>query len=599
MDQDRRSGNVSGSGDSGSAGAAALTIQNLSVTLHRRAQANHALTDVSLHIGRGEIVALVGESGSGKSTLGLAVQGLLAPESRPAIRGSIEVDGRQIVDATAEQLRRVRRHQVGVIFQDPMTSLNPTMTIGRQLAEAIADEESAASWLDRVGITDAPGKLRAFPHELSGGQRQRVMIAMAMCRRPALVIADEPTTALDVTVQKRILALIRDLRTDTGTAFLFVTHDLSVAAEIADRIAVLYAGRLAEIGSVSAVLAAPAHPYTAALLRARFTLDANKDHQLPTLPTPSAVVDAQACAFSPRCLLATQTCRTVRPELEPVAQHAGAAACFQSDQVRPDLWERTAAPWQAYRNRPDTPRQVLTMTDVSKLYDRRGKGTAGPPALLGATVEVAAGESVALVGESGSGKSTLLRIVAGLVTASSGTVALEGDRPQMIYQDASASLTPWLSIGEIVGERLRRTHRSRGRRTELVQQALARVGLDPEIHTSRPHQLSGGQRQRVAMARATIVPPRLLLCDEPISAMDVSLAAAILNLLESLRRELGMAMLFVTHDLAAARFIADRILVMRAGVIVDQGPADQVITNPGSDYTRELLASMPNDGARR
>ena len=578
----------------------ALDVADLAVTLRRGSEVNRALKGISLQIGRGEIVALVGESGSGKSTLGLAAQGLLAAESRPVVEGSIKVDGRQVVGAPAATLRDIRRHRLGVIFQDPMTSLNPTMSISRQMQEAIDDNESAASWLDRVGIVNGKAKLRSYPHELSGGQRQRVMIAMAMCRRPALVIADEPTTALDVTVQQRILTLIRDLRDQTGTAFLFVTHDLSVAAAIADRICVLYAGRLAEVGAVAAVLEAPAHPYTAALLRARFTIDANKGHQLPTLPANTAGGEPAGCLFAPRCLLATAECVAERPDLLPVRQHDGRAACVHSDQVRADLWESTAKAWPERNLETGDSQRVLAVVDVTKQYLRRGRQAAPAMALRGVSLEVAQGESVALVGESGSGKSTLLRIVAGLVTATSGSVTLaDAERPQMIYQDASASLTPWLSIGEMVAERLRTTEPSAKARGKLVDIALTRVGLDPAVGRLRPHQLSGGQRQRVAVARAIVVPPKLLLCDEPVSAMDVSLAAAILNLLESLRRELGMAMLFVTHDLAAARFIADRIAVMRNGEIVDFAPSEKVVHDPGDEYTRELLASMPHAGSTR
>ncbi len=576
----------------------ALVVRDLTVTMHRDGQTNHPLKGLDLTIGRGEIVALVGESGSGKSTLGLAIQGLLPAESRPQTTGSIVLDDIEVVGAPERTLRQLRRTQLGSVFQDPMTSLNPTMTIGRQLREVMGGDGDPAKWLERVGIGEPVGKLRAYPHELSGGQRQRIMIAIAMCRRPVLVVADEPTTALDVTVQARVLELIRELRDQTGTAFLFVTHDLSVAASIADRIAVLYAGRLAEIGDVTQVMNAPAHPYTAALLEARFTIGVTKDRPLPTLPAAAGEPE-QGCLFAPRCLLVTAECTKVTPELAPISQHAGAAACLHTEKVSAELWTRVADAWPADPpTRTDTP--VVKVDNLSKVYHRRGTHDL-TRALDGVELSVDEGECVALVGESGSGKSTLLRIIAGLVLPTVGSVAVTEKQPQMVYQDASASLTPWLSIGELVGERLRhkvsgQTKLDRATRQKLIGEALARVGLDPCAARLRPHQLSGGQRQRVAVARAVVVPPRLLLCDEPVSAMDVSLAASILNLLESLRRELRMAVLFVTHDLAAARFVADRIVVMQDGRIVESGPSDQIVRDPRHAYTRELLASMPEHG---
>ncbi|MFL5799630.1 MAG: dipeptide ABC transporter ATP-binding protein [Actinomycetota bacterium] len=574
-----------------------LAVAQLDVRFRAPGREAHALRGVDLRIGPGEVVALVGESGSGKSTLGLAIQGLLPQEGAPEVAGSIRLGGIEVVGAPSAAVRALRRTMVRSVFQDPMTSLNPTMRVGHQLAEACVDETRPEEWLERVGIPRARERMRAFPHQLSGGQRQRVMIAMAMAAGPELVVADEPTTALDVTVQAQILQLFRDLRGDRGTSFLFITHDLPVASAIADRIVVLYAGRVAETGPVLEVATHPAHPYTAALLESRFGLGADKSRQLPT---PRGEIDAvppeHGCAFAPRCLLAVESCREETPPLAPAGQHSGEVACFRSDAVTATVWKREAAAWPAGEGSTDA-RPVLELVGVRKSFTHRRFGGGSEQrveALRGIDLEVADGESVAIVGESGSGKSTLLRIVAGLVRPDLGDVRLrDRERPQMIYQDAYASLTPWLTVRDLVEERLRHRGLSKGRRRERVAEALQQVGLNPALAGARPPQLSGGQRQRVAVARAIVVPPRLLLCDEPVSAIDVSLAAAMLNLLQSLRIRLGLAMLFVTHDLAAARFVSDRIVVMREGEIVEIGAADSVTASPRNEYTRELLAAIP------
>jgi peptide/nickel transport system ATP-binding protein len=575
-----------------------LRVRDLEVTLHRDGRAIHAVRGVDLDIAPREIVALVGESGSGKSTLGLAIQRLLPRESDPDVRGSILVEGHEMVGTAPNAALRVRRFDVRSIFQDPMTSLNPTMRVGKQVVEVSRDGQSAQEWLGRVGVPDPEARVRAFPHQLSGGQRQRAMIAMAMTAQPRLVIADEPTTALDVTVQAQILELFRTLRDEQGSAFLFVTHDLAVASAIADRIVVLYAGRVVEMGAVRSVHERPAHPYTAALLSARFGLDADKAKQLPTLTGDAAqvaLVETPGCPFAPRCLLQAPECVTELPPLVPVRQHDGVARCIRSDLVTPEIWARTASGW------PDPsehePQALLELENITKRFVSRGlfSGKHVVDALRGVSMSIDEGEAVALVGESGSGKSTLLRIIAGLVKPDTGTInRRKPDKPQMVYQDAAASLTPWLTVEELVSERLRAEGASRRERHEKTAVALEAVNLPRSLARARPRQLSGGQRQRVAIARAIIVPPRLLLCDEPVSAMDVSLAAAILNLLATLRLQLGMAMLFVTHDLAAARFIAERIIVLRTGEVVETGASDTVIGSPSHPYTKELIASMPS-----
>lgn len=578
-------------------------IDDLCVTFRRNGRHVHAIRGVSLTVAAGEIIGLVGESGSGKSVLGFTMLGLLP--SGAAIGGSVRVAGSDMVNGDTKALRRVRRLDLGAVFQDPMTSLNPTMRIGKQVAEAAGSEAEALRLLTAVGIPEPERRMRAYPHELSGGLRQRVMIAMAVAGDPELVIADEPTTALDVTVQAQVLRLLQRLRDEIGCSIVLITHDLGVAAQISDRIAVLYAGRIAEIGPAAEVLAAPAHPYTKGLLASRLTLDTPRGQKLAALPgaVPSPAAPLPGCAFAPRCTAVIRDCSTSVPEPVAVAPQR-ISAC-----IRPEVSNRPAASvgpeavlTASEQVGPEQP-PAVALANVTKAFavsrrrldrsDNHGK----LHALRGVTMRVRQGESVALVGESGSGKSTLLRIIAGLETATSGSVEVTGGkRPQMVFQDAGASLTPWLSVGELVGERLRGTKMSAAQRRIAVRDVLERVGLAAEVAKARSGELSGGQRQRVSLARATIVPPSVLLCDEPTSALDVSLAASVLNLIAELRRSLDMSVVFVTHDLSVARVVADRIAVMYLGRIVEIGPADRVIGDPAHPYTQALVDAIPDLG---
>ncbi|MGE2712655.1 dipeptide ABC transporter ATP-binding protein [Mycolicibacterium litorale] len=582
------------------------TVGDLRVTFRRNGRSIHALRGVSLAIAPGEILGLVGESGSGKSVLGFSLLGLLPGNATTT--GTVRVAGSDMVRGDAKALRKVRRLDLGAVFQDPMTSLNPTMRIGKQVAEAAGSDEEALRLLTAVGIPDPARRMRAFPHELSGGLRQRVMIAIAIAGDPDLIVADEPTTALDVTVQAQVLRLLRRLRDEIGCSIVLITHDLGVAAQISDRIAVLYAGRIAEIGPSAQVLATPAHPYTHGLLRSRLTLDTARDRPLAALAgaVPSAVTPLPGCAFSPRCALASEECDAAPPDPIAVAPQR-VSACIRPF---PEVAERLGAAatnagerFPVPTERAEMPPSVV-LRDVTKTFtvarrwlDRSADGDGKLHALRGVSLRVGHGESIALVGESGSGKSTLLRVIAGLEPPSSGSVELGGEqRPQMVFQDAGASLTPWLSVGELIGERLRRTGLSRSRRRDRVAEVLERVGLPADIAKSRAGQLSGGQRQRVSLARATVVPPEVLLCDEPTSALDVSLAASVLNLIGDLRRSLDMSVVFVTHDLSVARVVADRIAVMYLGRIVEIGPAERVIGRPAHPYTQALVDSIPDLG---
>ncbi|WP_044439455.1 ATP-binding cassette domain-containing protein [Agreia bicolorata] len=527
-----------------------VDVDDLRVTLRRGATEVEAVRGVSLQVGRGEILGIVGESGSGKSVLGLSLMALLPASARPIVTGRIRVLGTDMVGTSANDDRLLRKKHIGAVFQDPMTSLDPTMTIGKQLGEVTSDKREIVKLLADVGIADPETRLEAFPHQLSGGLRQRVMIALSLARNPSLIIADEPTTALDVTVQAQILDLLLELRETRGCSVVFVTHDLGVAAQICDRIAVMYQGRIVESGDVEAVLGQPQHDYTKGLLASKIDLDTPRDR--------------------------------------PVSSAHGAGSADHLPEVWPPVVMGTPA---------------VSVVDVHRTF------SSGPiwkrrhlEAVRGVSLEIAQGESVALVGESGCGKSTLLRLVAGLDSPTSGSVTVAGDvGPQMIFQDAGSSLTPWLTVGELLGERLRAAVPgiTRPQIDRQIAETLERVGLSPEVARVRGASLSGGQRQRVAIGRAVIVPPTVLLCDEPTSALDVSLAATVLNLLGRLRRELGMSVLFVTHDLAAARLIADRVAVMNGGRIVEIGDAEAVCADPQNDYTRALLSAIPGTELRR
>ena len=586
-------------------GGPVAEIEGLSVSFRRGGKAVHALREVSFTVAPREVVAVVGESGSGKSALGLALLGLLPRRPGPEVGGAIDVCGVDMLRGSEQACRENRRRNLGAVFQDPMTSLNPTMRIGRQVVEAAGSTESALALMTAVGVPDPAQRLRQFPHELSGGLRQRVMIAMAIAGEPALVVADEPTTALDVTVQAQILALIATLRRERSMSFVFITHDLAVARRVADRIVVLYGGRIVEQGPADEVLSAPVHPYTVGLLRSRVTLTGDRHRDVPTLagePLDPTLVP-RGCPYAPRCPIAVdEPCAVTAPTLRAVSrgQLSHSAACLRRCSALEPIPIHIAAERQQRRATVSELAEsglALQANDLEKTFVLRGRRRHRLFALRGVSLQLHAGEAIAVVGESGSGKSTLLRLLAGLMKPDGGKIERAPGRPQMVFQDAGASLTPWLTIGELLSERLIHESTSGADRQERVARALEQVDLSPALAGSRPSELSGGQRQRVAIARTIIVPPSILLCDEPTSALDVSLAASVINLLGRLRAELSISMVFVTHDLAVARTVADRIAVMYLGRIVEEGPVEAVCADPGHPYTRALLAAVPGEGS--
>jgi peptide/nickel transport system ATP-binding protein len=592
---------------------ALLSVQHLTVDFHAQRGHTRAVADVSFEVGRGEVVAIVGESGSGKSVTSLALLGLLAKPAARIEQGTArfaseklgEVDLLQLSEA---QLQQVRGNDISMIFQEPMTSLNPVLTCGYQVVEALllhtalTPKEAEARTIELFAEAQLPRPaqiFKAYPHEISGGQKQRVMIAMAMACRPALLIADEPTTALDVTVQAKILQLIRDLRRDYGTAVLFITHDLGVVAEIADRIIVMYRGKVVEQGTVLDIFTKPQHPYTRGLLACRPRLSIGKAR----LPVVADFMQVDAAGN----FLARPTAVGEEP-----LQTAFAELRTKSDT------SKTFPVEQKQRSTAGEP--LLQVEDLRVYFPVRKGFFARTTEFVRAVDEVSfaiyPGETVGLVGESGCGKTTLGRALLRLTEPTAGRILFEGTdlaalpagelrhrrrEFQLVFQDPYAALNPMLTVGEAILEPLR-VHRVGGSRAEQkarVRELLRTVGLSDDAEQRYPHEFSGGQRQRICIARALALRPKLIVCDESVSALDVSVQAQVLNLLNDLKRELGITYLFITHDLSVARFMSDRLLVMSQGKIVESGPAAEVYANPQHSYTQQLLAAIPSDDPAR
>ncbi|MGW0250734.1 ABC transporter ATP-binding protein [Nocardia goodfellowii] len=606
-----------------------LEVTDLRVSFPSEEGRIEAVRGVDYTVSDGEVLAIVGESGSGKSVSSLAVIGLLPEQAR--VQGSIRLRGRELLGLGDRQLSRLRGSSVSMVFQDPLSALTPVYRIGEQIAEALlahgkmSTKEAAAKaveLLELVGIDDAAVRARSFPHEFSGGMRQRVVIAMAIANDPELIICDEPTTALDVTVQAQILNLLRKARDITGAGVIMITHDMGIAATIADRVAVMYAGRIVETAAADELFSAPRMPYTVGLLGSIPRIDGPpRTPLIPIVGAPPAMHSLPpGCSFAPRCPIAIDECRFAEPPLNPTGP-GHAAACIRTDEVGTDdlftAYRRDISE-PAAEARPD-PEVVLRVTDLVKTFPitagvvfRRRKGEVR--AVDGISFEVRAGRTLALVGESGSGKSTTLTQILDLARPEAGTIEILGrdvstmTKPhkreirrqmQIVFQDPTASLDPRLPVFDALAEPLRIDGRSRTEIARRVPELLEQVGLRPEHAGRYPADFSGGQKQRISIARALALDPELLVLDEPVSSLDVSIQAGILNLLRDLQSERGLSYLFVSHDLSVVRNLAHDIAVMYRGKIVESGPAEQIFAAPAHEYTRKLIEAVPVPVASR
>jgi oligopeptide/dipeptide ABC transporter ATP-binding protein len=582
-----------------------LDLRDLTVDLPTPHGWVQPVRQVSLTIEPGQTLGLVGESGSGKTLLALALVALLPAGARRSgqawLASKNGVGPRDLLVLAERERIAIRGREIGVIFQEPMTALNPVMRIGAQIAESVrvhspglraaeADARVIAA-LERARVPQPELRARQFPHQLSGGLRQRVMIAMALAGGPRLLVADEPTTALDVTVQKEILDLLRRLQEEMGLALLFITHDLGVVAQVARSLAVMYAGRIVEHGPVQEVLRHPRHPYTEGLLRASPQLG----RRVAAIPGSVPALDAlpPGCAFAPRCASRLEQCSAAVPE-------------WGEGRSRPSR----ALPPASHGGK--TVSQVPALLSARHLCKTFALSPGAPPlaAVDDVTLHVSPGDTLALVGESGSGKTTLARLLLRLIEPDAGKIHFDGQdllaargaqlralrrRMQMIFQDPFSSLDPRLRVGAIVGEPLE-IHEpalSRSERRARVAQALDAVGLEPRACDRFPHEFSGGQRQRIGIARAMILRPKLVVADEPVSALDVSIGAQILELLRGLQAEYGLTYVFISHNLPVVAQLATRVAVMQAGRLVEIGPVERVLAAPEHPYTQALLAAVP------
>ncbi|MBW0015909.1 ABC transporter ATP-binding protein [Mycobacterium sp.] len=604
---------------------ALLEVTDLNVTFETGDVTVAAVRGTSYHIDPGEVVAIVGESGSGKSASAMAVIGLLPEHAK--VSGSVRLHGEELLGLDDQAMSRIRGKTIGTVFQDPMSALTPVYTVGDQIAEAIgvhnrgisrADaRKRAVELLELVGISQPQSRARAFPHELSGGERQRVVIAMAIANDPDLLICDEPTTALDVTVQAQILDVLRTARDVTGAGVLIITHDLGVVSEFADRAVVMYAGRGVEIAGVQDLYRDRRMPYTVGLLGSVPRLDAPQGTRLipiPGAPPTMSSLSPGVCPFAPRCPLVIDECHSAEPDLVLIGE-GHRAACIRTD----DVVGRSAAEIFGVSTQPaaiDDAREapvVLEVTDLSKTYPltkgvilRRRVGEVR--AVDGVSFSLEQGRTLGIVGESGSGKSTTLNQILELSAPQAGSIQILGNdvsaldtaarhklraELQVVFQDPVASLDPRLPVFDIVAEPLVANGFDRQRCEERVAELLAIVGLDRAAASRYPAEFSGGQKQRIGIARALALQPKILALDEPVSALDVSIQAGIINLLLDLQQQFGLSYLFVSHDLSVVKHLAHRVAVMYRGAVVEQGDGDQVFTNPQHEYTRRLLAAVP------
>jgi peptide/nickel transport system ATP-binding protein len=605
-----------------------LSVEDLHVHFVTSRGVVRAVEGLSYQVRAGEMVALVGESGCGKSVSALAIMRLLARPAGRIVGGRVVFEGRNLLELAEEDMRELRGRDIGMIFQEPMTSLNPVLPIGMQITEslfvhlqmdAVTARARAVELLKMVGMSDPERRLDQYPHQFSGGMRQRVMIAIALACNPKLIIADEPTTALDVTIQAQILQLLQGLSRELGVAMIVITHNLGIVARYADRVNVMYAARLAEQGAAEELFALPLHAYTAGLLRSVPRLDQPRGRKLETIEglPPSLLDPPSGCRFAARCAARRDACETAPPPL--VAVRPGhLSACIRAE----ELAKHGPAALGLAGNEATQPEKakafeqapLLEVRGLKTYFEVGGGVLAGHKALVRAvddvSFEIRPGETLGLVGESGCGKTTVGRTLLRLERESAGTIRFDGvditrgsadelkryrRAVQVIFQDPFSSLNPRMTVGEIIAEPMR-VHRlvpDRKRARARVAELLTQVGLYDYMAERYPHELSGGQRQRVGIARAIALEPRFIVCDEPVSALDVSIQAQIINLLEALQERLGLTYLFIAHDLAVVRHISDRVVVMYLGRVMEVADRDSLYSDPLHPYTQALLDAVP------
>ena len=599
-----------------------LAVRDLRVQFRTERGVVQAATGLTFSLSAGEVLGIVGESGSGKTVSAMAVLGLLPPTAR--VSGEIRYRGRSVLDLPPGELRALRGDRISIVLQDALSALNPIHRVGQQVAEAIrihqpklgrrAIRQRVLELFTLVGIPNPGDRMEQYPHEFSGGMRQRVMIAMALANDPDVIIADEPTTALDVTTQAQVLEMLQEVRRRTHLAMVLITHDLAVVSGVADRVVVMYAGKAVETGPVSEVLGRPEHPYTQGLLASIPRLRQEDGRLARIAGQPPSLVDLPpGCAFHPRCPFSDvpDPCAEVLPLLAPASSQDHEVACHFAGRLTP----RHSGPVAGGppKTAATTKGPLLRVESLVKHFAAHGgvarRRARDVHAVCGVSFEIGEGETLGLVGESGCGKSTVARLLLGLIPATSGAIRLRDhdvvgaarnvvravrQRSQIVFQDPYASLDPRMTAGALIEEPLRIRHSYRAEGRERVRELLSMVELDPDDASKYPHQFSGGQQQRVGIARALAVQPELLVLDEPISSLDVSIQAGVMNLFSDLQDRLGVAYLFIAHDLSVIRHISHRVAVMYLGQLVETGTRADIFERPAHPYTQALLSAVPS-----
>lgn len=624
--------NPNTTGAQGMASEPVFSVRDLTVSFASEAGTVHAVRGMNFDLYPGKTLGIVGESGSGKSVTSMAIMGLL--DKNASVKGSITYHGEELLNKSDFEMSEIRGKGIAMVFQDPLSALTPVFSIGDQIKEALVTHnpkmteqqihDRSIELMNLVGIPDPEGRLKSFPHEFSGGMRQRVMIAMAIANDPDVIIADEPTTALDVTIQAQVLEVLRKAQRETGAAVIFITHDLGVIAGVADDIVVMYAGRPVEKADVDSIFDHPAMPYTMGLLGAVPRSDRERNSRLVPIPgSPMNLVNMpKGCPFAPRCPLATDICHTTEPAMEPVPGRPGQfVACHRTQEIVSkgltfhDVYTVAEAAKSKFAGVPrDERKMVLDVKHMRKTFPLTAGGflrrkIGEVKAVDDVTLDVREGETVALVGESGSGKSTTLMEIMAFKQPQDGEIEMFGTKlehkmprekrrelrssVQYVFQDPMSSLDPRLPIYDILAEPMKVQHYSKEQIRERIGELMRLVELNPDQVDRFPTQFSGGQRQRIAIARALSVNPQLVLLDEPVSALDVSIQAGVINLLEDLQNKLGVAYLFVAHNLSVVRHISSRVAVMYLGRIVESGDTEDVFEHPLHPYTQALISAVP------